>query len=160
MKYPKGMYFKHGAFWLVRKNRWIRLGENEKASLDLYNQLRNGFDNKYIDGVFHRSKKNAFHREIQFELTRAEFDAVVRRSDGRCEVTGIPFTLANETKSKRRPFAPSLDRIDSERGYSPGNVRLVCICVNAALSDWGMPVLAAMLSGTRRRRVFTPAAIS
>ncbi len=35
------------------------------------------------------------------------------------------------------PFAPSLDRIDSSKGYEEGNVRIVCLMVNLAMNTWG-----------------------
>lgn len=42
----------------------------------------------------------------------------------------------------RRPYAPSLDRIDPGRGYEPDNVRLVCAVANFAMNAWGLePVL-------------------
>ena len=37
----------------------------------------------------------------------------------------------------RRPFAPSLDRIDSSGGYTRDNTRLVCQAVNFALNAFG-----------------------
>jgi hypothetical protein len=37
----------------------------------------------------------------------------------------------------KRPFAPSLDRRSSHRGYEPDNVRLVCIAVNFGMGQWG-----------------------
>ena len=51
---------------------------------------------------------------------------------GKCAVTGLPFELVNPTaKRGPRPFSPSLDRIQPELGYVPGNVRFVLQCVNA-----------------------------
>lgn len=40
---------------------------------------------------------------------------------GKCQVTGIPFDML----SARGPFRPSIDRIDSSRGYEIDNVQLV-----------------------------------
>lgn len=51
---------------------------------------------------------------------------------GKCAITGLPFDLVNTTgKRGPRPFSPSLDRIEAEVGYVPGNVRFVLQCVNA-----------------------------
>lgn len=57
------------------------------------------------------------------------------RSQGRCEVSGLPFNF--EVHGKRRPFAPSIDRIDSSVGYTPTNSRLVCFAVNVGMNCWG-----------------------
>jgi hypothetical protein len=57
------------------------------------------------------------------------------RSQGRCEVSGLPFSF--EVHGKRRPFAPSIDRISSDEGYTPANTRLVCYAVNVGMNCWG-----------------------
>ena len=51
-----------------------------------------------------------------------------RLLQGVCEVTGIAF----ERKGDRRPFMPSIDRIDSSKGYTPENCRVVLWIINAA----------------------------
>lgn len=42
-----------------------------------------------------------------------------------CSVTNIPFQYHQIDGLSRNPFSPSLDRIDSSRGYFKDNVRLV-----------------------------------
>jgi len=69
-------------------------------------------------------------------LTANEFLAVVNRAAA-CELTGIPFDTATGRNGRRRPFAPSMDRIDCSKGYIAGNVRLVALIVNCALGDFG-----------------------
>jgi hypothetical protein len=57
---------------------------------------------------------------------------------GRCALTGLPFDLRKVgTGQARRPFAPSLDRIEGDKGYTKDNVRLVCQAVNFALNRFG-----------------------
>jgi hypothetical protein len=53
---------------------------------------------------------------------------------GTCEISGIPF---NTKDSKRTWDSPSLDRIDSTKGYSPENCRMILWCLNLAFSNWG-----------------------
>jgi hypothetical protein len=52
---------------------------------------------------------------------------------GVCELTGIPFNLDDG----KTWDSPSLDRIDSTKGYSPDNVRVVLYCVNVMANLWG-----------------------
>jgi hypothetical protein len=60
------------------------------------------------------------------------------RCGGRCTVSGLPFSeVVIGTGRARKPFAPSLDRIDRARGYAPDNVRLVCVIANFAMNAWG-----------------------
>jgi hypothetical protein len=67
---------------------------------------------------------------LTFEL----FDA----QGARCALTGIGFDLrVVGIGQARRPFAPSLDRIDSSGGYTRDNTRLVCQAVNFALNAFG-----------------------
>lgn len=53
--------------------------------------------------------------------------------NGRCAITGWPLTM--ELGNGVVPTNLSIDRIDSSLGYVPGNVQLVCRCVNVAKSD-------------------------
>jgi hypothetical protein len=94
--------------------------------------------------VFTRSRKNATTRNIPFDITREEFNALVEESKGFCMVSGMPFNHLWQGRGTRRPFAPSLDRIDSKIGYTKENCRMVCIIVNLALNDWGIYPLEIM----------------
>ena len=51
-----------------------------------------------------------------------------RVEGGACQLSGIPF-VHGEIRS---PFAPSLDRIDPSRGYTPDNVQVILWGLNSA----------------------------
>jgi len=92
---------------------------------------------KYRDrkaGRYHSLKIN----EIEFKL---------RLSQGRCAVSGIPFDFTKVGDVKRAPYQPSLDRIDNSKGYTQDNIRIVCLAVNIAMSDWGEEVFSSIASG-------------
>ena len=105
---------------------------------------------KLIEGAQWRSKKHG----LPFTLSGGDIVAVIHRAGGRCEITGIPFSKYSKynvrRSSRRRPFAPSLDRIVPERGYTRDNCRLVLLAVNIAMSDWGLPVLMEIASALVR----------
>lgn len=95
--------------------------------------------------AYHHTKKNAKTRQIDFTLSRDEFLVIAVRAAGRCEISAIPFTLGEARgRYERRPWAPSIDRIDSAKGYSVTNCRLVCIAVNLAMNTWGIDTLQTM----------------
>lgn len=95
--------------------------------------------------------KNARHRakERGFEcsLTADQIRAVLLRSGGRCEVTGLRFTHEREDGQRTRPYFHSLDRIRSSDGYTIDNVRAVCHAANIAMNTWGEQVFAELARG-------------
>lgn len=52
-------------------------------------------------------------------------------------MTGIRF---QKSAHKPNPYASSIDRIDSTKGYEPGNVRVVLWAINCACCSWGLEV--------------------
>lgn len=67
--------------------------------------------------------------------------ALFHAQHGRCALTGLSFDLREVgTGQAKRPFAPSLDRIEGDKGYTKDNVRLVCQAVNFALNRFGEDV--------------------
>lgn len=73
-----------------------------------------------------RAKKAGLPMELDLEW------AVERMV--RCELSGLPF---NEDPG-RHPRSRSIDRIDSSKGYTKDNSRMICWALNAAFCDWGM----------------------
>lgn len=57
---------------------------------------------------------------------------------GRCEMSGVPFNFDAKGTAWN---SPSLHRIDPNLGYTMGNIRIVCFCLNAALGNWGERIL-------------------
>lgn len=90
-------------------------------------------------------------------LSIDEFRAVVARACGVCEITGIALDTSG---SGRRPFAPSLDRINAAAGYVVGNVRVVCLLANQAMSEWGEAPLFSVAEAIERKRLQKVAEVS
>lgn len=57
--------------------------------------------------------------------------------DGRCEVTGLPFSLDRLPHFRVNPLAPSLDQVRAGSGYTFHNTRLVCAGVNTGMGPYG-----------------------
>lgn len=78
---------------------------------------------------------------MEFQIDAHYVRYLFEKSGGKCALTGIQFDCNFGSAYSRRPWAPSLDRIDSKIGYVEGNCRLVCVAVNTALNEWGLDVL-------------------
>jgi hypothetical protein len=61
---------------------------------------------------------------------------------GKCAVSGIRFL---EGAVEDEPFSPTIDRIDSLKGYEKGNVRIVCLSVNLLMNRWGDEVFKLLI---------------
>lgn len=99
------------------------------------------YESDYYD-VYKTAKKNAQKSGKAFDLTLDDMHALMQRCDGHCEVSGLKFRRVKlSTKYERQPFMPSLDRINSEGGYTIENCRIVCVAANYAMNTWGSWVL-------------------
>lgn len=98
--------------------------------------------------VLHRARSRARARKLKLDVDLEFLVSLWHRQKGRCAVSGLSFS--EEWKDEafvKTPFGPSLDRIDSSKGYERENVRLVCMAANFALNEWGDDVLRRLAHG-------------
>ena len=155
-KLPPHVHFKHGAFYYVKHNRWTRLCEQPEQVTAALAQVRPlppvwaekaGIPGE-VQRLFVRARLNARgRRAIAFDLTVDDVWTMLDASAWRCAVTRTRFSL--EVHSGKRPFAPSIDRIDSATGYTRKNCRIVCVATNYAMNVWGEFVLHRLLQSYR-----------
>lgn len=105
------------------KNEEYVNGRKEYLS-GYYNSL-NGRAKSLYKSVLKRSNTDRFG-----ETDITEDFIIDRLMDGKCEVTGIDFQYENKFGTFKNPFSPSIDRIDSTKGYLKDNVRFVIWQVN------------------------------
>lgn len=103
-------------------------------------------------GLYSQTRRNAERRGIPFEISSADYKELAIQTRNRCSVTGIPFEHNSAVNCHRRPFAPSLDRIDSSKGYTYDNCRFVCVIVNLAMNEWGVEPLMRVADALLARR--------
>lgn len=102
-----------------------------------------------IKAAIASSRKRAAKTGIDFNLTAEWVSERVKEQQYLCLLTGIRLEpRKTQTKEYRiNPFALSIDRIDSRKGYTCDNCRVVCAAVNYALSDWGEGIFKRVAYG-------------
>ena len=150
---PPYLYIKKGRYVYVdydpisRKQKEVSLGsvDNEINSIfDLYKELRKSNKNipkNWTNRIISNSKKNAKARGIDYDIEKEDIEYLMDRCGGRCELTGIQFSFEKIDGVRVRPWIPSLDRIDSSKGYSLENCRLISCAANYALNEFGEEIL-------------------
>lgn len=92
-------------------------------------------NSKYMSGsVIAKKKRLALRRGWSFEIDADYIDYLWEEQDGKCYYSGKPLPIVKTAKESN---APSLDRLDSSKGYIPGNV---------VLCDWRVNVAKQTLS--------------
>lgn len=115
-----------------------RYQKYQKSYLDRRNKDR--LDEKIrLYESFKAAKSRAHSRKLDFSI---DFEWIWQQyvvQNGKCLLTGIPFKMERNKYNKRFsfPFSVSIDRIDSNQGYTKPNTRLVCTIVNLALNRFG-----------------------
>lgn len=100
-----------------------------------YRKTKEGALKELIKSARSRAKQKSMAFDLDYDWLCGLFDS----QGGKCKVTGLPLDFeTNSDYNKINPRAPSLDRIDTNRGYTKENVRLVCAQVNLAINWWGI----------------------
>jgi len=108
--------------------RWEE--KNKEYRLNYHKEYRRNNQETCIRGrILTGSRKRARDKQLEFNIDKEWVD--MKLSNGICEITGIPFVY--EAKS---PFTPSIDRIDSLKGYTKDNCQLVCKIYNFAKNEF------------------------
>jgi len=92
--------------------------------------------------LINHARQRAEKKNLAFDLDKYEEEIQKRIDKGFCELTGVALCLSGGIAFN----TPSLDRIVPDRGYILSNVRIVCLCINQALGDWGESVLRTVIS--------------
>lgn len=89
-------------------------------------------------------RRGASARGIDFNLSKEDVYNMLSMAGGRCQVTGVPFEMERKKGQRRRPYYPSIDRVDASKGYTRRNTRVVISAANLAMNEWGEDVLYRM----------------
>lgn len=89
-----------------------------------------------FDGFFQNRHTKLLSRNKRFEyegtpISLEELKQLYRDQNGMCAVTGMPMYAT----TKKTDLSASPDRINCDKGYELGNVRLICSRVNMMRMD-------------------------
>jgi hypothetical protein len=97
-----------------------------------------------ISGARGRARKKKWEHDIDIDWALALWT----KQGGRCLITNVPLEIDTPLRTQEKylnPFAPSLDRIECDKGYTKDNTRIVCVAANLAMNRFGADVLRTML---------------
>src|SRR3972149_2816888 len=80
--------------------------------------------------LYWNAKRRAKVENVEFSITKEWIKSVLE--SGKCQITGLSFAFGNG----RRPWMPSLDRLNSKLGYTINNVQIVVWLYNAAKAEF------------------------
>lgn len=122
------------------------LRENFTRSLDEYSPFR----------YFIRKARN---RSYDYDIDLEYLKNLWTSQDGICPISGIQMELYPSAsaweKDKGNPWKPSLDRIDSSKGYIKGNVRFICYIANMCKQDWPDEVLIEFCNKVVKNEIYS-----
>lgn len=108
--------------------------EKCKAQQNKQNHTLNGKLVVLITTSRYRSKLKGFEHSIDSSYLKQ----IYSEQNGLCAISGIEMTIRGKNHAADSPYSISLDRIDPNKGYIPGNVWLVCTGVNLMKSRLSM----------------------
>ena len=96
-------------------------------------------DTGFWVGVWNNLTSGAKKRGLEVTVTKEDVLALWDKQNGLCAVTGLPMEKVKALKTTRarykNVYRASVDRIDSEKGYTQDNIRMVCAHVNVMKMD-------------------------
>lgn len=114
----------------VRDRAWLAKNrEYKRQYLSEFREFQRSTDLEWVlKDRLRCAKARAKLLKREFALTDEWLTAQPRH----CALTGQPFVLVKG----RGPLTPAFDRIDSNKGYTPENTRIILNWINSAKMEW------------------------
>lgn len=117
------------------KKRYEKYRDNFLRKKAEYDTSLRGKMYNLLEAARSRAKRKNIDIDIDIEFLLELYE----KQKGRCALTNIEFTFERNSNGVKNflPYNPSIDRIDSKKGYTKDNVRLLLVIMNLSLNNFG-----------------------
>jgi predicted TIM-barrel fold metal-dependent hydrolase len=126
-----------------RNQEWASKNTERKKQ-----NFRNWWRKNRAYDLWRRAKKRAEISGLQFDITSEQLRELIALT-ACCPYTRVVLDLEPMKGFKRNPWAPSIDRIDSSKGYTLDNIEITSLWWNLAKNEWSPEVMRVALDGLR-----------
>jgi len=113
----------------------------EKTKQDMYEEC------------YKRAKNQQRH---SVDITLKYMLHLAEKQNHKCALTGIPFTFTKISEQRHDALHPSIDRVNSDHGYIPGNVQWTTVWANLAKQDYSNNFFIEMCQKVAENTTDTP----
>lgn len=85
--------------------------------------------------IFNSAKSRAKKKELDFNITPEDLLELYYQQDGKCAITNLKMEFKTGPRHRANTFIVSLDRKNSEKGYTKDNIQFLCWQVNKMKSS-------------------------
>lgn len=124
--HTKNKYRKHYSYTCKRCTN-VRQAKHE-VELDNPSKLHRCLNFRVLG-----ARTRAARSGTEFNITLDYIKQLWSMQEGKCSLSGIPMTYS--LREGRIPTNISIDKIDRSKGYTVGNIQLVCMACNQIKSD-------------------------
>lgn len=128
-----------------KQNKWRR--SNPKAVSDSYHKAKLNNQEKWL---FKQAKRRAKEKNLEFTITLE--DVIIPKI---CPIMGEPLEYI---PNGYHPYSPSIDRIDSSKGYTKDNIQIISSIANRMKWDATREQLITFCKGVLAREKESQAA--
>lgn len=134
-KNGKVYYYRAVECKICNRERTEKYRKSHPDYQDIYRFSQRGILTRMLNQASSRANK----KNLKFELDIKWVERNLLRQDYKCKYSGIKFEMKKHPiDGSKRPFLPSIDKIEPKKGYTKDNSAIVCTIVNVMKNDISM----------------------
>lgn len=114
-------------------------GARSVSHLPRYRRIREKYETDLMfrcEAMVRTTRQRARKKGLDCNLTAHTIFVLIKLQSGCCAITKIPFSYNFSDQYTRNPYAPSIDRKDSKKGYTVDNIQIVTTWYNMMKNEW------------------------